>query len=97
VKRDLYGDIGFSEPEGGVLTPSGYYVNTRRGANMKNTNEYTRQRQGRDFPKHRDIGKNNKSLIEQFKASVIEIEQFPAPVDGFEPPEIRGASPTVGR
>ena len=52
-------------------------------------NEYTRQRQGRDFneqQKNYDTQKSMLNRLEQFKT---EAERNATPIDGHEPPEVR--------
>ena len=53
--------------------------------------EYTRQRQGRDFDKHSNGAVKDdaekKSFLERLERNKAEAERNKIPVDGHEPPE----------
>ena len=58
---------------------------------------YTRQRQGRDFPNnHRKDDEEKKSLQDRLERFKTVAEQNTAPVDGHEPP-LERSTPVHGR
>lgn len=46
----------------------------------------TRQRQGRDFPKHLNDDSKRKSVLDRLEQYKEEAERNAVPVDGHEPP-----------
>jgi hypothetical protein len=52
-------------------------------------NEYTRQRQGKDFTEQQKIDDTHKSMLDRLEQFKTEAERNLTPIDGHEPPEVR--------
>jgi len=52
-------------------------------------NEYTRQRQGRDFTEQQKSYDAQKSMLDRLEQFKAEAERNLTPIDGHEPPEMK--------
>ena len=50
-------------------------------------NEYTRQRQGKDFSEQQNNDNQRKSMLDRLEQFKTEAERNAEPIDGHEPPE----------